>query len=199
MYQYAQQHGYIAAQQSNNKAASGIKAEWDFRGTNSVLTKTSYAAKKAEEWCAKTFGAYTKTEIQYEVDFPTEFSTVYSKDRITSALATLKEMPPKPLEVELWKETTSVFFEDDTERAEKINAAIDTDYANEIKNSDQPLPENPVQGETGVAGPEEGATKPAETATPPVPTDTKSSLVKDLINSVVEKLGKKNVAPLTQK
>jgi hypothetical protein len=190
MFQYAEQHGYIAAKTPTGRAQSGIKAEWDFRGTNSTLTKTVFASKKLYEWCAMCFGAYVKKPIELEVEFPTEFSTVYTQNRLDAVLNAIKEMPPEPLSRELWKEYTTVFFEDDTDRADKINKELDADAAEKKKNPPGELLIE-GQGKDSAIPSKGGAKPPADSAEQP-------SALKDLIMGVMKKFQTKGLPVKTK-
>jgi len=188
MYQYAQQHGYIAAQQQTNRAQSGIKAEWDFRGTNSVLTKTAYAAKKAYEWAAKTFAAYMNTTFTFNIDFPSEYSTVYSEKRINQCLAIVQENPPEPVAREVWKEIVTVEFEDDPDRAAKINAAIDKNYADSLK---EPKPGELLPEDKGTgADDNKGQGDTNKKGITPETNNIQSSALADLLGGVIAKFKK---------
>ena len=116
---------------------SGISKEWDFRASNSLLTKTALASKKLEIWTARTFADYTHTAVDYKVDFPTEFVEAYSQQRLDRAVSLLKEMPPENLAKELWKEVTKVFFDDDPELAIVISDQIDRTYAQKLNSTDE--------------------------------------------------------------
>ena len=117
---------------SGVQSISGISKEWDFRASNALLTKTAYAARKLEEWCGNTFADYTHTAVKYEVNFPSEFVEAYSMQRIQRAMDLLAEMPPDNLKKELWKEITTVFFDDDPDKAKDICDGIDKAYSQGI-------------------------------------------------------------------
>jgi len=158
IYKAANQLGVSGTKAKTSSMSSGVSKEWDFQASNSLLKKTSYAAKKLEEWCAKTFSDYTHSDASFTVDYASEFVEAYSSQRLEQAMALLKEMPPEKMKNELWKEIAKVYFDDDLKLAKIISDAIDSEYAMAIKDSavigggtgeGQPVPvaDNPDSGD----------------------------------------------------
>lgn len=132
--------------------ASGVSKEWDFRASNSLLSKTASAAKRVEEWFAKTFADYTRTEVTYIVDYPSEFVEAYSNQRIEKIIELAKTPGiPESFSRELWKEAAKVFFDDDVPLALKIVSAIDRDLIKQINDSTAAIadPELPIEKAIG--------------------------------------------------
>ena len=138
IYKMANQQGVSGTKQPK-QAVSGISKEWDFRASNSVLIKTATSSESTEMWCAKTFGDYVHSPVDYHVEYAKEYSESYSQARMDAALAILngKSEPPQVLAKELWVETAKVFFDDDAERAMQITDEINSSYAQEIKDKQE--------------------------------------------------------------
>jgi hypothetical protein len=188
IYKAANQLGvYGTKAQSSKQMVSGVSKEWDFQASNSLLTKTSFAAKKLEEWCSKTFTDYTHTVFSFTVDFGTEFIQAYSNQRLDQIMNLIKDIPPKPLEKELWKEAAKVFFEDDADKSKEITDAIDRQYAQEIK--DKAVIEGKIlDGKPGDGDNQEGDNPGGDN--PPAKSDDKEGdSFKSMINSFL-KMGK---------
>jgi len=135
IYKAANQLGVSGSARKGVATISGISKEWDFRASNSLLTKTAFSSKKLEEWCAKTFGDYIYTGVTYSVDFPSEFVEAYSMQRIQRGMDLLKELPPENLAKEIWKEIAKIYFDDDPDKAQTICDGIDNGYAQKMQDS----------------------------------------------------------------
>ena len=183
---------YKAANQlgvTGNKPSqqTGVSKQWDFRGSNSLLMKTAYASKKTEEWMAQCFADYTHTSNNYEVDYPTEFVEQYSQQRIESAAALLKEMPPENLAKELWKEIAKVYFDDDPKRAKDICDQIDAKYTQGLNDA---MHANEASVKAGMIPPDGSAseTDSGDGNTPPVKQGQGAAAEDDFMNTMQEVL-----------
>lgn len=105
IYVCARQKGVVALVEQ-----SGIAKQWDFRGEESVLKRTALASYNLEMSVKKLFELFTKTSFEYTVQYPKQFSPSYQKDLILETLDIIKEQPPKPLEIELWKRLAQQVF-----------------------------------------------------------------------------------------
>jgi len=96
----AGQKGVLVAEP--HAAASGVSKEWDFRGEEKVLRRTSLAAKKLEMNIAHLFQLFTNTTFDYQPGYPEKFDPGINDKKATNRLQSLREMPPKVLAAEYW-------------------------------------------------------------------------------------------------
>ena len=117
----AQQKGVIGVKSSK----SGVATQWDFRAEEAVLRQTSVACMRVENAIAELFGIYLGTKIAYEVKYPLTFSPVADGDELTRIMALLDKMPPKEIELELWKRVVEIQFKGNQEKIEEIKDSVD--------------------------------------------------------------------------
>jgi hypothetical protein len=158
IYKAANQLGVSGTRAQTSAMVSGVSKEWDFQATNSLLTKTAYAAEKLELWCAKTLSDYIHQTVAFEVDFGSEFIEAYSNQRLEQIMALIDKMPPEALTKELWKEAVKVVFVDDNKRIEQINRSIDSSYVQDLRDKAA------LKGESGEGVPGESEKKVATDA-----------------------------------
>lgn len=202
IYKAANQIGVSGTKAQGSSAtsmASGVSKEWDFRASNVLLTKTAMAAKKLEEWCAKTFADYTHTAVKYNVDFPCEFVEAYSQQRLQRILDTIKEMPPERVMSELWKEFVKVFWDDDPDKALELTKGLDADYAQGLRDKAAMADTLAAGGDNAVPPDQEGAASPSPNQAGPGKGagSGEEDAFKQLINGVLSKFGKGGKVPPT--
>ena len=183
IYKAAHQLGVSGTKAKTNQMVSGISKEWDFQASNALLTKTAFSSRKAELWMAKGFSDYIRQGFKFDVDFATEFVEAYSNQRLDQILNIQKELPPKKLSVELWKEYTKVFFADDPERSHMICDTLDLEYKQEIQDKSQ------IEEKGIVIGPDG---KPISTKVEePVTGEQEGADFQQAIGAMLAKFGKK--------
>jgi hypothetical protein len=116
VYRNAKQKGVIVVVEQ-----SGIAKQWDFRGEEAVLKRTATAGQKLEMTIANLFMRYTKTNFEFVVVYPKEYSPSYQQDMIASTLDIMREMPPKALANKLWSRLGSQLFPEDEELHEELD------------------------------------------------------------------------------
>ena len=187
IYKAANQLGISGSgSRSSIQTISGVSKEWDFRASNALLTKTAYAAKKVEEWCAKTFGDYVGVQVSYTCDYPSEFVEAYSQQRLQRAMDLIKEIPPPNLAKELWCEIAKVFFDDDADKAKQICDEINSQYSQDLMDKSR------MDASDKMAA--DGATAPGDNAPQNDGGKAEEDQFKTLISSVIGKFKKQSGA-----
>jgi hypothetical protein len=68
------------------EASSGIARAWDFEKTNQALTDFASNCEEAEKKVVRIFGRWTKTDIDYQCNYPDDFSITDTMQEIKNAL-----------------------------------------------------------------------------------------------------------------
>jgi len=106
---------YTLASQNGIKIAnvvkeSGVSKEWDFRAEQVILNETAHAGEDLEEEMADLFFEYLNQPVDYEVEYPEDYSPSYKKDKVAEILTILESTPPQPITDRLWQDFSMEYW-----------------------------------------------------------------------------------------
>lgn len=118
----AGQRGVLATEPKSS--ASGISKQWDFRGEEKILRRTSLAAKNLEVRIAKLFQRYTGTSFDYAPDYPEKFDPAVNDNKVDQLTRLIAAMPPKPFARAAWEWLGEHYFGSDEDTGNTLIADI---------------------------------------------------------------------------
>jgi len=122
IYRIAEQNGVIGIKAQT----SGISKEWDFRAQESVLKTTATAAARFEKNIVDIFGKYIGTTIEYNPEYPMQYSPTYEQDRIDQIMIALDKIPPQIITEYLWREYAEIYWKNKPEIIDAVDAALES-------------------------------------------------------------------------
>jgi hypothetical protein len=97
------------------QSGSGISKEWDFRGEEKVLRRTSLAALNLELRIAALFRKFTGEQFDYFPAYPEKFGPGYKQEKLMLLQQFIRESPPEAIAERLWREAEILLFGSRTE------------------------------------------------------------------------------------
>jgi hypothetical protein len=118
----AGQRGVLAAEPKSS--ASGISKQWDFRGEEKILRRTSLAAKNLEICIARLFQRYTGTTFDYVPEYPEKFDPAVNDNKVGQLTQLIASMPPRPFARAAWEWLGEHYFGSDEDTGNTLIADI---------------------------------------------------------------------------